>query len=204
MFDLRSVFAAVGRAIQAQPVLTLVAALVLIGVAVGGAAQITSVTGNEAFVGDEPTLEAYSESFDRSTIATLVRGSVTEPSTMRAIDRYDRRLSSVEDVERVVSPADAVRREYGRIPDSRAKIARVVDDSGSTIVTTILEPGLTQAETRPVYTESVDAREWARFPSGASVTITGSAAFSAQLSELIQSSTQQLLGLAVGLMVVAL
>jgi hydrophobe/amphiphile efflux-3 (HAE3) family protein len=204
MLDLRKVFAAVGRTVQAHPVLTLVAALVLVGVAVGGASQITSVTGNEAFVGDDPTLEAYGESFDRSTIATLVRGSVTEPATMRAIDRYDRRVSAVEDVERVVSPADAVRSEYGRIPDSRAKIARVVDDSGSAVVTTILEPGLTQSQTRPVYTESVDAEEWARFPSGVSVTITGSAAFSAQLSELIQSSTQQLLGLAVGLMVVAL
>ena len=204
MIDLRKVFATVGRVIQAHPVLTLVFALVLFGVAIGGASQIQSVTGNEAFVGDNPTLDAFSEAFDRSTIATLVRGSVTDPSTMRAIDRYDRRLTAVEDVERVASPADAVRREYGHIPDSEAQIAAVVDDSGSTVVTTILEPGLTQEETRPIYTDAVDAKEWARFPSGASVTITGSAAFSAQLSELIQSTTQQLLGLAVGLMVVAL
>jgi hypothetical protein len=204
MLDLRRTFAAVGRTVQAHPVLTLAVAVVLVGVAVGGAAQIQSVTGNEAFVGDNPTLEAFGESFDRGTIATLVRGGVTEPSTMRAIDRYDRRLSAVEDVERVVSPADTVRREYGRIPDSRAKIDRVVGDSGSAIVTTVLEPGLAQSETRPVYTEAVDAKEWARFPSGVAVTITGTAAFSAQLSELIQSTTQQLLGLAVGLMVVAL
>jgi hydrophobe/amphiphile efflux-3 (HAE3) family protein len=204
MIDLRNVFAAVGRVIQAHPVLTLVFALVLFGVAIGGASQIQSVTGNEAFVGDNPTLDAFGDSFDRSTIATLVRGGVTDPSTMRAIDRYDKRLSAVEDVERVASPADAVRREYGRIPDSEAKIAQVVEDTDSTVVTTILEPGLAQEETRPVYVDAVDAKEWARFPSGVGVTITGSAAFSAQLSELIQSTTQQLLGLAVGLMVVAL
>ncbi|MEF8782656.1 MAG: MMPL family transporter [Haloarculaceae archaeon] len=204
MIDLRRVFAAVGRVIQAHPVLTLVFALVLFGVAIGGAAQIQSVTGNEAFVGENPTLDAFEDAFDRSTIATLVRGSVTDPSTMRAIDRYDRRLTAVDDVDQVASPADAVRREYGRIPDSEAKIAQVVDDSDSAVVTTILEPGLTQEETRPVYTDAVDAKEWAQFPSGVSVTITGSAAFSAQPSELIQSTTQQLLGLAVGLMVVAL
>jgi hydrophobe/amphiphile efflux-3 (HAE3) family protein len=204
MIDLRRVFAAVGRVIQAHPVLTLVFALVLFGVAIGGAAQIQSVTGNEAFVGENPTLDAFEDAFDRSTIATLVRGSVTDPSTMRAIDRYDRRLTAVDDVDQVASPADAVRREYGRIPDSEAQIAQVVDDSDSAVVTTILEPGLTQEETRPVYTDAVDARGWAQFPSGVSVTITGSAAFSAQLSELIQSTTQQLLGLAVGLMVVAL
>ncbi len=204
MIDLRTLFAAVGRVIQAHPVLTLVFALVLFGVAVGGATQITSVTGNEAFVAENPTLEAFGDAFDRSTVATLVRGSVTDPSTMRAIDRYDRRLSAVDDVERVASPADAVREEYGRIPDSEAKIAAVVDDSGSAVVTTVIEPGLTQEETRPVYTDAVEAKEWARFPSGTSVTITGEAAFSAQLSELIQSTTQRLLGLAVGLMVVAL
>jgi len=204
MIDLRKIFATVGRAVQAHPVLTLVLALALFGVAIGGATQIQSVTGNEAFVSEDPTLEAFGEAFDRSTVATLVRGSVADPATMRAIDRYDRRLSAVDDVERVVSPADAVRREYGRIPDSEAKISRVVDDSESAVVTTVIEPGLTQEETRPVYTDAVDAKEWARFPSGVSVVITGEAAFSAQLSELIQSTTQRLLGLAVGLMIVAL
>jgi hydrophobe/amphiphile efflux-3 (HAE3) family protein len=55
-----------------------------------------------------------------------------------------------------------------------------------------------------VYEDALDARSWAAFPAGTEVIITGQPAFSAQLSVLIQQSTQQLLGLAVGLMIVAL
>lgn len=204
MWNLRDIFQQLGQVIQARPVLTLLFAIGLVGVAITGAAQIQSVTGSEAFVGSNPTLDTYQETFDRGSIATLVRGDVSEPATMQAIDRYDRRLSQTEDVEQVVSPADRVRREYGRIPDSRAKIRAVIGTSDSTIVTTVLTSDLSQQETRPVYTKATEARNWAQFPSDIEVTITGQPAFSAQLSTLIQQSTQQLLGLAVGLMIIAL
>lgn len=204
MLDIRTAFAAVGRAIQAQPVVALLSAALLVFIAIGGAAQIQSVTGNQAFVGDNPTLETYDKSFDRGTIATLVRGEVADPATIRAIDRYDRRVSQLENVDRVISPADQVRREYGEIPESKEDIKAVLGTTDSRTVTIILEPGLSQPETRPVYRDAVDAKEWAMFPSGVSVTVTGSAAFSAQLSQLIQQSTQQLLGLSVGLMIIAL
>jgi len=204
MQTLSEVFTRVGRAIQARPGLTLLVALVLLGGALVGATQIQSVTGSESFVGDDPTLDQYSESFDYGTIATLVRGDVTDPRVVRSIDRYDRRLSSTDDVARVVSPADQVRRAYGYIPDSQAKIERVLDDGDSAIVRAVLDPGLSQPETRPLYQEAIDAKAWAAFPSGVEVTITGNAAFSAQLSELISQSTSQLLSLAVGLMIVAL
>ena len=201
---LRSVFEAVGETIERHPVAVLGVAALLVVVAVGGAAQITSVTGNEAFTGEDPTLEQFQEVFDRSTVAVLVRGEVTDPRTMRAIDRFDRRLSAREDVATVTSPADRVRERYGRIPGDEAAIASVVDDRDAAFVTVVLTPGLTQAEGRPVYLDAVSAVEWAAFPAGVDVTVTGQAAFSAQLSTAIQSSTQQQLGLAVGLMIVAL
>ena len=202
--SLRTIFARLGRLIQSRPLIMLAAVVVVTGIAFSGAAQIESVTGDRAFVGENPTLNTYDDNFDRGTIATLVRGEVTEPATMRAIDRYDRRMSEVDDVEQVISPADQVRAEYGRIPGSQQKIQRVVGNPDSTVVTIVLDPGLTQQQSRPIYTDAIDAKEWVDFPSGVSVTITGSAAFSSQLSGLIQQSTQQLLGLAVGLMVIAL
>jgi hydrophobe/amphiphile efflux-3 (HAE3) family protein len=201
---LRSLFAAVGRRIQKRPLLTLLVVVGLVVVAGAGAAQITSVTGNEAFVDSNPTLERFQDTFDRGTMAVLVRGEVTEPATMRAIDTFDRRMETADEVLTVVTPADRVRAEYGRIPDSQAAIERVVDPGSATVVTVILESGLTQEEQRPVYQEALDARSWAAFPAGTEVIITGQPAFSAQLSVLIQQSTQQLLGLAVGLMIIAL
>jgi len=201
---LQRVFRRIGHEIQAHPFATLLVALVLLFAALGGAAQITSVTGDQAFTGANPTLNKFNDAFDRGSIAVLVRGEVTDPETIRAMARFDDRMSSVDDVAYVSSPADQVRAEYGRIPNSRAKIERVIGTPDVAFVTVVFEPGLTQPEERPIYTEAQSAEEWARFPAGVDVIVTGSAAFSAQLSELISQSTNQLLGLAVGLMIVAL
>jgi hydrophobe/amphiphile efflux-3 (HAE3) family protein len=201
---LGSLFGAVGATIERHPLATLAVAAVLVVAALGGAAQITSVTGNEAFTADNPTLERFQDTFDRSTVAVLVRGSVTDPRTMRAIDRFDRRLTAREDVDTVASPADRVRAAYGTIPNDETRIARVVENEDAAFVTVVIDPGLSQEQQRPIYDDAVDAVGWAAFPAGVDVTVTGQAAFSAQLSAAIQSSTQQQLGLAVGLMVVAL
>ena len=204
MSGLRRLFRTVGHEIQAHPVATLLIAAVLLVTAFGGAAQITSVTGDQAFTAENPTLEKFDDAFDRGSISVLVRGEVTDPATVRAMARFDDRMSAVDDVAYVSSPADRVRAEYGRIPDSQAKIERVLGTPELAFVQVVFDPGLTQPEERPIYTESLSAEEWARFPAGADVIITGSAAFSAQLSVLIQQSTNRLLGLAVGLMIVAL
>ena len=204
MKKLGRLFRTVGHEIQAHPIATLLVAALLLVSAFGGAAQITSVTGDQAFTGDNPTLETFDDAFDRGSISVLVRGEITDPATIRAMARFDDRMSNVENVEYVSSPADRVRAEYGRIPNSRAKIERAIGDPDIAFVQVVFEPGLTQPEERPIYTEALSAEEWARFPAGVDVIITGSAAFSAQLSELIGQSTNQLLGLAVGLMIVAL
>ena len=150
----RRLFARIGQFVQANPVKTLLLAVLLIGVAGVGAGQIVSVTGDRAFVAEEPTLDTFNENFDRDSVALLVRGDVTEPSTMQAIDRYDRRMSEVEDVQTVNSPADRVRAEYGYIPESEAKIEAVVGTPETTVVNVVTEPGLTQEESRPIYGEA--------------------------------------------------
>jgi hypothetical protein len=197
-------FGRVGAVVAARPLSVLLVAVLLIGAAGAGAAAITSVTGTEAFIPEDPTLAAFEESFDGGAVAVLVRGDVTDPATMRAIDRFDRRMTGVDDVATVATPADRVRATYGRIPGSRADIERVVDPADSAVVSVVLVPDLSQEEERIVYERTLEGREWAAFPAGVSVTVTGSPAFSAQLAAVIQSSTQEQLALAVGLMVVAL
>ncbi|WP_251344523.1 efflux RND transporter permease subunit [Haloplanus halophilus] len=197
-------FAAIGEKIQAHPVLALLFAVILLFAAFNGAAQITSVTGNEAFTTEDPTLNAFDDAFDRGAIVVLMRGEATDPAAIRATARFDSRMSAVDDVAYVSSPADRIRSEYGYIPDSQEKIERVLGQQDRLLIQVIFEPGLSQAEEAPIYDESLAAEEWARFPAGVDVIVTGSAAFSVQLSALIQQSTNQLLGLAVGLMIVAL
>ncbi|MFB6280965.1 MAG: hydrophobe/amphiphile efflux-3 (HAE3) family transporter [Haloferacaceae archaeon] len=200
----RRLFARAGRAIDRHTLAALLLAGLLLVAALGGAAQIRNVTGDEAFTADNPTLSTFQETFDRAAIVVLVRGEVTDPATVRAIDRFDARMSRVDDVTAVTGPADAVRREYGRVPGSEPRIRAVVGDPDFVLVTVLLDAGLTQEETRPVYADALAAADWARFPAGATVTVTGPPAFSAQLSQQIQRSTRQQLGLAVGLMIVAL
>lgn len=204
MERLRRGFTAVGKTVAEHPGATLVVALILVVVAMAGAANITSVTGNDAFVSEDPTLNTYQESFDRKTVAVLVDGDVTEPSTLRAVDRFDRRASEIEKVDTVVTPSDKVRAAYSRIPGSSARIRDVVDSSETTVISVVLEPDLSQDEQRVVYDETVEAKEWASFPAGVDVVVTGQPAFTSQLNRLIGQSTSQLLGLAVGLMIIAL
>jgi hypothetical protein len=201
---LRTPFRRLGEAVGSRPVLTLAVAVVLLGAAAGGAAQITTVSGTAAFVQQSPALDTYQETFDRGVVAVVVGGDVTDPETMRAIDRFDRRASQAEHVRYVQTPADRVRAAYGRIPGSSRDIEAVVGSPERSLSYVVLESGTTQPEEAAVYEDAVEARAWARFPAGASVTVTGNPAFIAQLTDVIQQSTRQLLALAVGLMVVAL
>jgi hydrophobe/amphiphile efflux-3 (HAE3) family protein len=204
MDELKKAFKASGKTVAEHPGATLLVATLLVVVSVVGAAGITSVTGNDAFVPEDSTLNTYQESFDRKTVAVLVDGDVSESSTLRAVDRFDRRLTEVEDVETVVTPADRVRAAYSRIPGSEGDIREVVDGSERTVVTAVLKPDLSQGEQRVVYEKAVEAKDWASFPAGVEVVVTGQPAFTSQLNQLIGQSTSQLLGLAVLLMIVAL
>jgi hypothetical protein len=99
---LRTVFAGVGERVQKRPLLTLAVVVGLVVVAGAGASQITSVTGNQAFVDSNPTLERFEDTFDRGTMAVLVRGGATDPETMRAIDTFDRRMEATDEVVTVL------------------------------------------------------------------------------------------------------
>jgi hypothetical protein len=204
MSRLKIPFRAAGEVVQAHPVATLLFALLLIGAAVGGATQLRTVSGTAAFTPADRTYAEYQDDFERGTIVVLVQGDVADPATVRAMDRFDRRMSGVEDVTTVVTPADRVRARYGYIPDSRQKVATVLGEPDSTIISIVPTTDTTESEERYLYDEAVEAKAWASFPAGVDPVVTGSPAFTAQLSRVIQTSTQTLLGLAIGLMVVAL
>jgi hypothetical protein len=204
MSRLERPFRAAGETIQSHPVATLLFALLLVGAAVGGATQLRTVSGTSAFTPADQTYTAYQDDFERGAIVVLVQGDVADPDTLRAIDRFDRRMSDVEDVTTVATPADRVRARYGSVPDSRQQITAVLGTPDSTIISIVPTTDTSQTTETRLYDEAVEATQWAAFPAGVDPVVTGSPAFTAQLSRVIQESTRTLLGLAVGLMVVAL
>jgi hydrophobe/amphiphile efflux-3 (HAE3) family protein len=204
MSRLEPPFRLAGEQVQRHPVATLLVALLLVGAAVAGATGLQTVSGTSAFTPADETYATYQDDFQRGTLVVLVRGDVSDPATMRAIDRFDRRMSDVEEVTTVATPADRVRARYGSIPSSSARIEAVVGPSDSTILRIVPTTATSQAEERVIYDEAVAATAWAAFPAGVEPVVTGSPAFTAQLTRVIQESTRTLLGLAIGLMVVAL
>ncbi len=200
----KDIFRSLGEKLERHPFIFLGFAIFLLFIAFSGASQITRVTGNEAFIKGDDTYQKYHETFDQGNIAVLVRGKINDPSTIKAIDRFDYRMSNVENVDLVDSVSDRVREKYGRIPETESKIKNQIDSPKYSIINIIQRPDLSQKQQRPIYRKSLQAKEWARFPSGVSVTITGQSAFSTQLSSVIQNSTQTLLGLSVGFMIIAL
>ncbi|MDX1747507.1 MAG: MMPL family transporter, partial [Halobacteriales archaeon] len=172
--------------------------------AANGFAQLVTVSGDAAFVRPTPQIVTYEETYTTDAVAVVVRGEISDPETLRAIDRFDRRASAIDSVETVVSPADAVRRHYGTIPNSAADIERVIGNPGFVVLSVVLEPGLTDDDVSPIYEQTLTAADWATFPVGTALIVTGDPAYNVQLATVIGQSTQQLLGLSVGLMIVAL
>jgi hypothetical protein len=201
---LSRVFEHIGKILSDHPLGSLLIIALLLVVAVNGATGLTSVSGDRAFNGETATADDFRSSFERGVIVVFVDGDTSDPATMRAIDRFDRRASDIKDVETVVSPADHLRRQQGRIPGSKAAIEDATLSSDSALISVITETDLAQKEETSVYESAVEAKEWAQFPAGTEVIVSGDPAFNAQQQNLIQSSTRNLLALAVGLMIVAL
>ncbi|MFB6283706.1 MAG: hydrophobe/amphiphile efflux-3 (HAE3) family transporter [Halobacteria archaeon] len=197
-------FTVVGRKIRDHPLMVIAIFIFMLFVAYQGAGMITTVTGKQAFAYDSPDLKHYDENLDRSVIAVVVRGDANDPDTVRAIKRFDDRMSAENHVLTVKSLSDEVLKEYGRIPDQTVKIKPFVGNDGYSIIEVVMKAGLSQKQKRPVYSEAVRSKEWVEFPTGTQVTITGSPVFSTEISDKITKSTTKLLAVAAALIVVAL
>ncbi len=204
MTDLSQLFAGAGRAIQHRPLGFLILAIALLVGAVVGAGAIVTIAGQGAFVGEDPTLEQYETSFDRATVVVFVRADPAAPGILGAIDRFESRADDIDNVVRIDSPTTVVRSEYGYIPASRSDIDAVLDDSGPVAIQLVLRPDLSFTDEERAYEEIDEAVEWAQFPSGTDVTVTGEPAFESEVDEQINESTQTLIGAAVGLMAITL
>ena len=204
MTGLSGAFAEIGREIQRRPLVFFLLAIAILVGAVIGAGSLVTIAGQGAFVGEEPTLEQYETSFDRAAIVVFLRADPTEPGVMEAIDRFGSRADDIDNIARVDSPAETVRSEYGYIPESRHDIDAAVGRSGPIAIQVVLRPDLSFADEERAYNDIEEAVEWARFPAGSDVTVTGGPAFESEVDEQINESTQTLIGAAVGLMAVTL
>lgn len=164
----------------------------------------------------------YLENFGTQSIAILVEGSnVADENVFKAMLRLTDRIKTEPDVVDAVSIADiladANSQQNGvrQIPSQDEidafleeinpdQLENVLPDSRHTLIS-VVEPGyLNDAQQRDVLTETQAAVQFADFPPGYNIIVTGALALTVAITSAMSSSQVELLALSGILMVVAL
>ncbi len=185
-------------------------------------------TGTDMFVAKESRLYQdfdllYRQYFGTAAIVIMVEGGdVTTPEVLCAIDRLNTGVSGTKDVVEVIDIASMVKQANlgvsgrSRIPGDGSAIRALIDtlpekqrgmvlpDARHTAVFVTMPARATDAEMEDVLAVVEDMVEWAAFPAGYNVIVTGDPAFGIAMQHEMTSSMGPLLLIASLLMVVVL
>ena len=108
---MRALFTRIGRFVEARPGSILLATLILVGLAIGGASQTHIVTTQDVFVNSDSATaknnDAYKTAFGGEPLVVMISGTpadLTSPKTIAAISTLTAKLSGDSAVKSVVSP----------------------------------------------------------------------------------------------------
>ncbi|MGA9099159.1 MAG: RND family transporter [Methanotrichaceae archaeon] len=164
----------------------------------------------------------YLENFGTQSIAILVEGSdVTNEDVLKAMLRFTERIKTepnvvdTASVADIVADAEAEQSGVRQIPSQDEidailtevnpdQLQSIMPDNRHTLIS-VVEPGnLNDAQQKDVLTETQAAVQFADFPPGYNIIVTGSPALTAAITSTMSSSQVELLALSGILMVVAL
>ncbi len=201
---------------------------ILILISFSGAQQIEMASGTETFVSKESRLYQdfdllYRQYFGTEAIVVMVEGGdVTTPEVMRAIERMVIGVSGTENVKQVASITEMVQDANlgtsgrSRIPDNQDAIRSliktlpeevrrtVLPDSRHAAIYVVMPARVTDPEKMDVLAVVEDMVEWADFPAGYGVIITGDPVFMDAMQYEMNASMGPLLMISSLLMVVVL
>ncbi len=165
----------------------------------------------------------YRQYFGTEAIVVMVEdGDVTTPEVLHAIDRLNTGVSETMNVVEVVNLATMVRQANlhasgrDRIPDDQRAVRSLIDtlpeqqrgmvlpDTRHTAVFVVMPARLADKEKEDVLANVEDVVEWAAFPAGYKVIVTGDPTFRIAMQDEMKSSMGPLLMIAALLMVVVL
>ena len=185
-------------------------------------------TGTDMFVAKESHLYQdfdllYRQYFGTAAIVIMVEdGEVATPEVLCAIDRLNTGVSGTKNVIEVIDIASMVKEANlrvsgrSRIPDDENAIQALIDtlpeqqrgmvlpDTRHTAIFVTMPARATDAEMEDVLVVVEDVVEWAAFPAGYNVIVTGDPAFSIAMQHEMTSSMGPLLLIASILMLVVL
>lgn len=199
--------------------------VLLISLSIIGASTIVLKTSTDTYVDKDSKLykelDLYQEEFYSESIAIMVEGqSATSPAVLKAMDRTESLVRSVPGVDRVISPSTIIRSinekvtGQNKIPSTQEEVDNlliyapdtfsnlVFDETHSIIL--VQHGNLTDNQKTSILKAVRDSVDFAHFPPGYSVIITGESALLHDMSAEIMSSMTILLAVAIILMFLCL
>lgn len=202
----------------------LVAALILAIFCIGfyGMTMISMQTGWETYVfKDTPAgalQEKYNEDYESDTIIFIIEaGDPLSPEVLSYIDTFETNLRQQQNIESVQSITDVLKSyNGGTLPSSKSETERIVQSLPEstravlypsnvlTLVQLKLTPGLSETVQKSVLNNVGSVVDASSPPPGVKVEISGSPAFSQQMSAGLMSNMGILIGGALVLMIITM
>ncbi|WNY27756.1 RND family transporter [Methanolapillus ohkumae] len=223
--SLPTLFEKLGKITFSKRWLVFFAFLILILVSMYGATMITMYSGMDTYISKDSKmyqdLDLYTRSFSSESVVIMIEGAdATDPALLNASLRLTRMMINVTGVEAVTSPAGIVAQINGQttgryeIPATQEEVdsllemapdiygTLIYDDTHSLILVTY--GNLTDSQKSEILAAAKDAVNFAGFPPGYNLIVTGSAALTEDMNIEMSASMGILLLLAIILMLVAL
>ncbi len=199
----------------------------LILLSMQGAQQIYMKSGTDTFVGKDTLLyqsydHLYKNIFQTQSIVVMVEGNnVKSSELMKATDRLDQQLESVDGVVGVTSPASVIKsinyKMTGRsqIPDTDEEVKAIIDgnptifgklvpDNTHMLISVGMSGSASTDKQKEILQKSEEAVKFSEFPPSYTIKVTGDPSFQIAMNTEMTSSMGPLLGLAAVFMVIVL
>ncbi|MCL2549860.1 MAG: RND family transporter [Methanimicrococcus sp.] len=223
--SLSSFFEKIGQFVNSNRWLVFIGFIVLIFVSIYGASGIVMYSGMDTYIQKDSKmyqdLDHYNTMFSQESIVIMVEGAnATSPAVLNAADRFESIIANVPGVNSVISPTTIIKatneQVTGRseIPSSAQEIQALIalnpdvyshliyDNTHFLILVSYGD--LSEEQKTDILSAARDAVDFAAFPPGYNVIVTGESALSADMNIEMMSGMVVLLALAILLMIVAL
>jgi hydrophobe/amphiphile efflux-3 (HAE3) family protein len=221
-FMIQQIFEGIANTIIKRPKLVAGFVLVLFCIGLYGMTQLTMQTGWETYVDKNTPAGAieqkYNADYKSDTIILIIEaGDPLAPEVLSYVDNLETDLGQQQNVKSVQSITDVLKAyNGGTLPSSRAETVRIVNllpqstrdmvypSNVLTLVQLKITPGLSDKVQKSVLANVGSVTDSSTKPPGVKVELSGSPAFSQQMSSGLMSNMGILIGGALVLMVITM
>jgi hypothetical protein len=219
---IQQIFEGIAKTIIRRPKLVAGLILVLFCIGLYGMTTLVMQTGWETYVDkDSPAgaiQEKYNQDYTSSVIILIIEaGDPLSPEVLSYVDNLETDLRQQQNVKSVQSITDVLKAyNGGTLPSSRAETERIVNSLPEstralvypsnvlTLVQIKITPGLSDTVQKSVLTNAGNVVDASTAPPGVKVELSGSPAFSQQMSSGLMSNMGILIGGALILMIITM